>query len=230
MKLEHVTITGADDSVDPSTLAIIMREFPFAEWGLLASHARRGSPRYPSAAWLRQLASVDTNGAKFSVHVCGQWARQLFSGDGSALTYALADGPDCQRVQINGVYVGKNPSALSSVQSLWKRQVILQSRGLDGEDWYVKSLHSAGLHTAVLYDCSGGHGITPCDWPLPWPATFCGYAGGLGPENLQSELYKIEDRVGDRTIWIDMESAVRTDEKLDLRKVRTVLAISSRFA
>ena len=37
------------------------------------------------------------------------------------------------------------------------------------------------------------------------------YAGGLGPDNLEEELKRIEEVAGDRTIWIDMETKVRSD-------------------
>ena len=37
MKLTRVTITGADDSVEPRALAELSEAFPFVEWGLLMS-------------------------------------------------------------------------------------------------------------------------------------------------------------------------------------------------
>ena len=39
MHLTGVTITGADDNVDPGVLADISAEYPWVEWGLLISKA-----------------------------------------------------------------------------------------------------------------------------------------------------------------------------------------------
>ena len=46
--LTTVTITGADDRVDPWELARLSEEFPHVEWGVLISTGRAGTPRYPS--------------------------------------------------------------------------------------------------------------------------------------------------------------------------------------
>ena len=53
-----------------------------------------------------------------------------------------------------------------------------------------------------------------------------GYAGGLGPDNLRTEIPKIAEASGRHDFWIDMEGKVRDDsDRLDLSKVRRVLEI-----
>ena len=47
-----------------------------------------------------------------------------------------------------------------------------------------------------------------------------GFAGGIGPDNVLDVIRDIGPR---DPYWIDMESGVRTDDKLDLAKVRRVL-------
>ncbi|MHB1675039.1 MAG: hypothetical protein ACYCSP_12405 [Acidobacteriaceae bacterium] len=48
MKLETVTITGADDSTDIVELAELSEEFPFVEWGILISaRARKADFAFP---------------------------------------------------------------------------------------------------------------------------------------------------------------------------------------
>jgi hypothetical protein len=37
MRLKTVTITGADDAVDPEELLQIQQRYPFVEWGILLS-------------------------------------------------------------------------------------------------------------------------------------------------------------------------------------------------
>ena len=40
--LERITVTGADDLVDPAELCAIAADFPFVEWGILFSAKRTG--------------------------------------------------------------------------------------------------------------------------------------------------------------------------------------------
>lgn len=48
----------------------------------------------------------------------------------------------------------------------------------------------AGIKAVALYDSSGGRGILPNSYRLP-VGDFCGYSGGLGPDNLEEQLPKI---------------------------------------
>ena len=65
----------------------------------------------------------------------------------------------------------------------------------------------------------------PADgWPCPDLKLPCGYAGGLGPDNVVQQLRMILT-VCDVPFWIDMERRVRIDDdsRLDMLKVRKVL-------
>lgn len=84
------------------------------------------------------------------------------------------------------------------------------------------------MDAVPLFDTSGGAGIVPRVWPIPLASIpYHGYAGGLGPETLERELERIAEAAGDTRVWIDMERRVRSedDERLDLDKVRRVLAL-----
>jgi phosphoribosylanthranilate isomerase len=77
-----------------------------------------------------------------------------------------------------------------------------------------------------LFDTSGGAGVLPNRWPGAWPGRYCGYAGGLGPDNVVEQLTRIRIAANEgERFWIDMERRVRSDddEQFDLDKVRTVL-------
>ena len=63
---------------------------------------------------------------------------------------------------------------------------------------------------SVLYDRSGGNGISPDQWPHPYPGINTGYSGGLRPENISDQLNKIADVAGNATIWIDAEGGLKT--------------------
>ena len=88
----------------------------------------------------------------------------------------------------------------------------------------------------ILKDASGGNGIYTEDFTIPQSCTHCaiGFSGGLGPLNVGKSLIKIhnsvmsenvEGRYENNMFWIDMESNIRTDDKLDLHKVRQVAEI-----
>jgi hypothetical protein len=107
MKLTRVSITGADDSVDPEYLIDLSLEFPFVEWAILVSRSQESNYRFPSRTWCRRFAALAnaanlTKGISINVatHVCGSWVRELLVGD-----LRWDDLPDVldvsKRVQIN---------------------------------------------------------------------------------------------------------------------------------
>lgn len=234
MSLTRVTISGADDGVDPAELARLSAEFPFVEWGILYSAKRNGEPRYPSLGWRVRLGKIETR-MQLSLHLCGQVARDVLEGD-TELIGTVDD--DYQRIQVNGW----QPSGqeFRSVVLGESREFILQARC--EEDLPRASLEISAIEAevpsewtgavSVLYDVSGGQGITPPSWPTHrLPMRFgwgrLGYAGGIGPDNVVAVLLAIGAVPQD--FWIDMESGVRTDDKFDLAKVRRVLDLAEPF-
>lgn len=77
--LHTVTITGADDAVDPRHLFELSREFPYVEWAILRSIGRVGTNRYPSEAWLHELGheALKHRDARFAAHLCGELCDRL---------------------------------------------------------------------------------------------------------------------------------------------------------
>lgn len=221
MKLKAVTITGADDKTDIKEMLAVSAEFPFVEWGILVSKIRGGGPRFPSREWNRRFAA-NAAGLAVSTHVCGAWVRQLLRG-----TLKWGDLPDChrvsQRVQIN-THAERYVSTLGMMKTLGEEdnEYIFQWDGVNSHLTYAA--HAYGARVAALFDKSGGAGKLPREWPYPTKEFWCGYAGGLGPENVVAQVRLIE-RVCDRPYWIDMEQRVRTDDDvLDMAKVRSVLS------
>ena len=60
--------------------------------------------------------------------------------------------------------------------------------------------------------------------------SFCGYAGGLTPENFEANAMEIAARDGGthRPFWMDIESGVRTENQFDLAKVEVILKAAQR--
>lgn len=261
--IDRVTITGADDSISPDDLIPLTREFPFVEWGILASHNntygqsyRRGGGcnRYPSPKWISDLqALAETSGElpNLSLHINGNWVRQLLLGSFIVPPELL----HCfGRVQLN-FHAEKtpcNPPAFAdALAKLAGKYLIFQ---LDGANGNAHLDAANGLEVGNcygLFDVSGGAGILPHAWPEPiymdvqpgesgmgveqWG--YHGYAGGLGPENLAEQIPLIlkaaagTEHTHEGRIWIDMETRVRTNEdrQFDLFKVRRCLEIASQY-
>ncbi len=74
MILDKVTVTGADDSINPDELEKLSEEFPFTEWAILFSKSQEKSPRFPSKKWVEKLIARDNIAQmSLSAHLCGKW-------------------------------------------------------------------------------------------------------------------------------------------------------------
>lgn len=226
--LQTVTITGADDTTSIPQLLEISGEYPFVEWGILVSQRAEGSLRFPSRDWIDELVAV-SHGLRLSMHVCGAWVRQMFVGE-----LRWEDLPSCfpvvERIQIN-THAERHASTVQFIDKLAERgnvQFIFQWDGVN--DHMIYAAKAAGLNVAALFDTSGGAGVLPEKWIPPSPDFPCGYAGGLGPENVVAQIRKIE-AVCPKPYWIDMERRVRwpDDSHLDIEAVRTVPKRSQPF-
>lgn len=227
MKLKTVTITGADDNTDIQQMMDLSAEFPFVEWGILISKKRsvNGFARYPSYKWVELLISnslASKNRLHISTHVCGSWVKDMLVGD-----LDWRDLPWCyeygQRIQINthGEPHVSTTGLLRSLFAFKKTEFIFQWDGVNNLLPYAVLAY--GCKVSALFDRSGGAGVLPDRWERPSNEFWCGYAGGLGPDNVVDQVKNIE-LVCDKPYWIDMETRVRTaDDKLDMNKVREVL-------
>lgn len=229
-----VTITGADDNVDPKALLELSMEFPFVEWGILRSEKRAGTARYPTMEWVGKLPE----GLRLSLHLCGVEARTamlgstVWYGPSSILGWSCHDPdrrPYFRRVQING-YKSGTPGVFGisdvafrlyagGVSSARRSTLILPFNR--EADMHAVSADARLLPGAeILFDPSGGRGKEPFRWPTDVPGVRMGYAGGINPDNVVDVLRDIGPV---QPTWIDMESGVRTNDAFDLRKVRHVL-------
>lgn len=227
MHLKYISITGADDAVDPSHLVALSREFPAAEWAILLLPPRAGTPRFPKLEWIKSFAHKAA-GCHTAMHLCGEALLGFIAGEAAILDAMQG----FSRIQLNlkfGDVEGKYDAGalLKRVADNPRWQFIIQYA--KDKQGLLPLLKDIPNH-AVLFDESAGRGISPDTWDAPLAGHFCGYAGGLRPDNVAQNLEVIAKVAAGHETWIDMETGVRTDDVFDLAKVRRVLEIASPYA
>ncbi len=191
--IKKVTLTGADDSVDPRQLVNISDVYPFVEWGILLSKNAEGTRRFPSLDWQEKLYKKRDK-LNLSGHICGTWVREICRGDWSfykarGMLYRMY-----QRFQLNfhaqvhnmnhNAFLGGDfPSA----------EFIFQLDSVNNH--LLEEARKQGLNAYGLFDLSGGAGVLPGNWVKS--NEYMGYAGGLSPFNLDEQLEMIEKVCGD---------------------------------
>lgn len=226
-KPNKVTFTGVDNQTDLNRLASISKKYPSVEWGVLFSKRNQGnSRRYPSIPFIEALTAVyiDVNPPiNFSAHICGRYSNDIMENNIHDPDLVNLLRGNFQRTQIN-IADGetsvtgdlKVENAETFARIIGAKSAIVQCRGNFPKDNRVD----------WLYDTSGGAGMSPSTWDAKEDETeaYCGYAGGIGPDNVLHVLDRINaSRTINRNYWIDMEGNVRTDEWLDLDKCESVL-------
>lgn len=205
--LRTITLTGADERTDLDALVHLATDHPSVEIGLLYTATPEGRNRYPSPEWL-MAAGVALKG-RCAFHICGGTARrQLLSGAIDHLVGLAA------RIQVNGLLSDLELEMLSVAFARHDTPFITQHHD-------ANKRHALGAHMrhCLLVDGSGGRGISPTEWLRPETEKAVGFAGGLGPDNLELELPKIA-AVASGPSWVDMEGKLRTSDWFDIGLAR----------
>lgn len=221
MKLKYVSLTGADDKTSIQTLKDMEHVFPLVEWAILMFPEREGLNRNPSPAWREDF--YQANVKQCALHVCGSAIEKLAAQQDDL----LEEIQNFDRVQINLKPNRATPELVSQLVQVVKAHPHIQfiTQHNENNRPYFSYWQEVENH-AYLFDASLGKGVAPELWQEPIKGKFCGYAGGLSPEVLSSELLKIAQVTKNQTIWIDMETGLRTNDEFDLEKVLKVLEIS----
>ena len=225
---KFITFTGIDVRTSAMRVRDLSAAYP-VEWGILFSERNQGrANRYPSLREISKFLS-DTDGAEslhLSAHICGRYSRDIFSGEGmpenmvrylgnarfSRTQINIADGEtDVEEAAV------RSERAAAFARSILADKAIIQCRGNFPDDPTVD----------WLFDKSGGAGELPDNGyyaGAAYSTAFCGYAGGIGPDNITRVLDLIRQvHVPEKEFWIDMENNVRTGDWLDLDKCEAVL-------
>jgi hypothetical protein len=218
---KFVTFSGVDPTVSAADMAFLQKDFPKVEFGFLLSEKRQGQdPRYPAFDWLLSRSAEFWAEFNCSAHLCGSAIfRRFLERDRWFLSFLRHS---FRRVQVNFNYLDEpfdHELFNQAAAQLPNLQIITQYNKANNQ----VSKHFDFLNHALLFDESGGNGVEAgLFWPTI-PNKFCGYAGGLGPDNIAQQLVKISHAAGNDEYWIDMETGVRTDDKFDINKCHSVL-------
>jgi len=223
MKLEQITFTGIDESTQISRLADICQQYPFVEFGVLVSRSSAGKrPRYPSLEWIDDLVQ-DMPRINLSCHICGSLSYNTLKGKSDVLDFLGHRLEKFGRAQLNfGARLEKVafPGFVEVIRQFATDEIILQIYGRNLE--IALAVCAEGMPVAGLVDESSGRGVVPGSWSLPTMSFKCGFAGGLGPDNIVAEAERIASILPENYgTWLDMETKVRSedDTKFELDKV-----------
>lgn len=232
--MPFITLTGADNSTPQDAFWALAKASTFGEenlsdieWGILYSVSNQGTGRYPSFKWIERLAErikVKPAGPSFALHVCGRAVGDFLYGRGHVTEVARA----FNRIQIN---FRSQEFSLAEIEACIRRNasktIITQHNEANRRLWQ----HMAHLDNhAVLFDESGGRGKAPMNRGPHLELVSCGYAGGLGPDNLAAELRRIQMASGGLPYWVDMEGKLRNEQdQFDVERAAQCLDIAGRF-
>lgn len=196
----RITLTGVDQRTSAADLLALVSASPRVEVGILLTADPEGRHRYPGAEWATEMAVQ--LGKRCAVHVCGRRARRMLLDGEESRSWLCGAG----RIQINGGF--SRAEVLAFTQFV--PEVITQSVFSTDELGLVRASWVPGHQ--LLVDASGGKGLLPKSWRRPETAERpVGFAGGLSPENLATELPKIA-AVARYPWWIDMETGLRDEQ------------------
>jgi hypothetical protein len=204
--ISKVALTGADDATHPADLMQICAQYPQVEWAILYGRPRMGLPRYPTASVIAEMARTLPK-ANSALHLCYEDALNDFYEQKEEL---MALARQFGRVQLN--FFAKlqqidAPKLNAAIMAFG--QPVIVPYNLDNMA-VLAQLDAPNIQ--YLFDRSGGKGALPAQWPVAVAKRLCGYAGGLGPDNLAMQLPLIVQAAqqgGAQQVWIDMESSLR---------------------
>lgn len=221
-KVSKCTLTGVDESTDLGDLEQLSAEFPIVEWGILYSPKRQGQPgRYPSARKIASFLNELPMSMSLSLHICGSGVTDFIKGEAIVEMLVKLVGLRNGRVQLNFNALEDGIDMAALIKRMQENPDVDFITQVNENNLLIGDLLSHVPNHGFLIDSSLGSGKSPESWPV-LPEKYSGYAGGLGPDNVASELEKITV-ISAKDFWIDMEGKLRTDDAFDLTKARAVL-------
>lgn len=223
MMLSKITLAGADEATDIKSLVALCKNFTLSE---IAIHVSEKNAGFNSDGywWLREFFLFDLYGEDCNValHVNDIWAENFSNGDISPELETFLgmryqdETPFIKRVQLNIPAIINPQSKLQTLVNVIQRFLDIRfvfSYNEASKD-FIQKLYATGATFDCLFNASFGKGILPEKRPSPMIDTiYHGYAGGLSPENVTSELDKIKKQLTPTaSFYIDAKSNLQDDD------------------
>lgn len=213
--LKRVTFSGIDQQTKVQDLKKLYEKYPFVEFVFLYYQQanQKGEGRYPKTAMLKEYQQANL---PMALHICGRIAVDLIYDSNWSAVYRELDGymELFDRIQLN---IAKAKRFSREMTFPEDKQIIIQLH--EGtEELFNCYKHLPNV--VGFQDSSGGRGIVQTQWMPPETEPF-GYAGGIGPENVVAVVRELNE-ICKEDYWIDMEAAIRTDDRFDIRKCESV--------
>ena len=193
-----------------------LEELPLGyEYGILMTQKPEGRNRYPSMAEIGNIAGkmkYRLGHDKLALHVCGSGARKFMLEESSSVFTTVFP-----RIQING---GVTMTRLKEFCEKFSNCTVITQH----TDQNKNIVRSGIPNHVILVDGSGGNGVSPERWGRPTSTQEVGFAGGLGVDNIVSEVERIK-AVATGDWWIDMEGKLRDENDwFDVERVKNIVS------
>jgi len=208
-----VTFAGIDETADVERLREIRSHYFTVEWGLgLAVEHQGRAAGFPSVEWICKLAPE----LNLSAQLWGKTAAEFLQGDDTELIAHYGDVWSLfRRIQINstdGTDRVDLPGLTHLLEKNPDKQIILRIRDRNLE--VADALAAQGISCSTLFDESEGQESAQKKWPKGLKRfAGCGYAGGLGPDNIYKQLTPILNAAQSaERWWVEIDSSLHAKE------------------
>lgn len=235
IEIKKISCCGATEDLDAMDVVNFLVKNPNTEIGVSITEKRfvNGDARLK---WIcniiHKLNNLNVPHGHIALHMNGKMPKIIAESGKlhSALEYIVALSKANSRVQLN--FTDRNAKAdLEGIKTLDNLFTLVEefkpARFIlpydKNSDTLVTTLSRITPDFDVLYDSSYGLGRVADKYQSLFPKQLQGYCGGLSPENIISELDKIESSQTQKVkVWIDAESGLKDKEKnvLDLSRAQ----------
>lgn len=220
-----VGFCGIDDTVQIDEIIQLSKEEnceKYVEWGVLFRPEKAGEPRFASAEYVKSLtekAKSQGINLRLAAHLCSTRCEEVLNGKKEFIQELAQQG--FKRVQVNAtkannVNIEDLKACVEPLKSVIKEspniEWIIQKNEETKPIWEELLSQSNELsNMSILFDDSVGRGIEISSFPEPFADIPAGYAGGIGPNNIEKVLERLcqVKNLPARGPWIDMESSLR---------------------
>ena len=220
MKLRYITCSDPREHNSIKSIIELSR-LPHAEIAVQC-HPSKMSNGMPRNIWFNELLREmkQLQHGNLAIHINNEWSNDICTkGIIPDIIYdwikieRTHNKPLIKRIQLN---MSQNTADNIDVCAL--RAIFYEFRHTEFIFQYndktraaIEKLHKSYAKFSLLFDASGGNGVSPENWQKPvYTDHPMGYSGGLSPDNVVGNLRKIEKFVGDDQIWIDAEGKLKS--------------------